>query len=213
MKKIGIIGSGIVANTLGAGLIKHGFQVMLGTRDTQKLSVWLQSDGSGANVGSASEAAAFGELIILAVKGTAAIMALESINQEALDRKTIMDATNPIADSPPEKGVLQFFTGPNDSLMEQLQANFPKANFVKAFNSVGSAKMVNPSFDSKPTMFICGNNAGAKSAVTEINSILGWETEDMGGVEAARAIEPICILWCIPGFLNNQWTHAFKLLK
>jgi len=73
---------------------------------------------------------------------------------------------------------------------------------------------MNPHFDDgKPTMFICGNNEAAKKQVSAILDQLGWETADMGGVEAARAIEPLCILWCFPGFLHNEWTHAFKLLK
>ncbi|HEX9473040.1 MAG TPA: hypothetical protein VF931_02545, partial [Steroidobacteraceae bacterium] len=79
---------------------------------------------------------------------------------------------------------------------------------------VGSVRMVNPQYAAgKPTMFICGNDAAAKQTVTGILSQFGWETADMGGVEAARVIEPLCILWCIPGLLRNEWTHAFKLLK
>ena len=110
--------------------------------------------------------------------------------------------------------MLNFFTGLDDSLMERLQTEFPKLRLVKAFNSVGNARMVNPSYaGGKPSMFICGNDAAAKQMVTRILDQFGWETEDMGGVEAARAIEPLCMLWCIPGFLRNQWTHAFKLLK
>ena len=74
--------------------------------------------------------------------------------------------------------------------------------------------MVNPSFPGgKPTMFICGNDAAAKKQTTEILTQFGWETADMGAVEAGRAIEPLCILWCIPGLTSNSWTHAFKLLK
>jgi predicted dinucleotide-binding enzyme len=97
--------------------------------------------------------------------------------------------------------------------MEQLQAHFPEAHFVKAFNSVGSARMVNPEFEGgKPTMFICGNNDGAKRIVAAILDQFGWEIADMGAVESARAIEPLSVLWCIPGFLRNEWTHAFKLL-
>ena len=213
MKKIGIIGSGMVAQTLGTGLIKHGYDVMLGTRDAQKLSKWVAENTGKAQVGSFSETATFGDLIVLAVKGTAAIAALEHIDEDALAGKTIMDATNPIADAAPEDGVLQFFTKMNESLMEQLQTSFPNAHFVKAFNSVGSAKMVNPGFEVTPTMFICGNHAKAKEEVTTITKKLGWEVEDMGTAIAARAIEPLCMLWCIPGFLHNQWTHAFKLLK
>jgi predicted dinucleotide-binding enzyme len=125
-----------------------------------------------------------------------------------------MDATNPIADAPPENGVLKFFTNLDDSLMEQLQREFPDVGFVKAFNSVGSALMVNPEFkNGKPTMFICGNDAKAKEVVAGIVEQFGWESEDMGGAEAARAIEPLCILWCIPGFQKNEWNHAFKLLR
>lgn len=74
--------------------------------------------------------------------------------------------------------------------------------------------MVNPDFGGiRPSMFICGNDAGAKQAVSKILDQFGFEVEDMGSVEAARAIEPLCILWCIPGFLRNEWSHAFKLLK
>jgi predicted dinucleotide-binding enzyme len=98
--------------------------------------------------------------------------------------------------------------------MERLQREFPEARFVKAFNSVGSAFMVDPKFKGgKPTMFICGNDDAARKTVTGILEQFGWETSDMGKAEAARAIEPLCILWCIPGFLRNDWTHAFKVVS
>jgi len=213
MKKIGIIGSGIVAKTLGAGFISHGYEVMLGTRDETKLSDWLAKEGEQAKVGSFNKVASFGDILVLAVKGTAAIAAIELIDSNLLSGKIIIDATNPIADAAPENGVLQFFTDQNGSLMEKLQSTFPEVNFVKAFSSVGSASMVNPSFESKPSMFICGNDETAKAKVANIVELFGWEVEDMGGAEAARAIEPLCMLWCIPGFTKNQWTHAFKLLK
>jgi len=110
--------------------------------------------------------------------------------------------------------VLKFFTNLDESLMERLQREFSSVRFVKAFNSVGRACMVNPAFvGGKPTMFICGNDEAAKKVVSEILDQFGWETADMGKAEAARAIEPLCILWCIPGFLRNDWTHAFKLLS
>jgi len=115
---------------------------------------------------------------------------------------------------PPVNGVLQFFTDLNESLMEKLQFQLPEAKLVKAFNCVGNAYMYKPDFpDGPPTMFICGNDEAAKKIVTEILISFGWEIEDMGKAEAARAIEPLCILWCIPGMIRNQWTHAFKLLK
>ena len=110
--------------------------------------------------------------------------------------------------------MLRYFTGPNDSLMERLQRANPKARFVKAFNSVGSALMVNPDFHgTRPTMFYCGNDAAAKAEVARVLDQFGWEGADMGGAVAARAIEPLAMLWCIPGFLQNSWTHAFHLLK
>ena len=211
--KIGVLGSGIVARVLASGFLKHGHQVMIGSRTPDKLADWAVQNPAGAT-GSFAEAAAFGELIVLAVKGSAAAEALLLAGAENLAGKTVADTCNPIADAPPDKGVLPFFTTYNASLMEQLQRDFPDANFVKAFNSVGAASMVNPVFpDGKPTMFICGNSDAAKREVSAILDRFDWETADMGGVEAARAIEPLCMLWCIPGFLRNEWTHAFKLIE
>ncbi|MEI8005371.1 MAG: NAD(P)-binding domain-containing protein [Bacteroidota bacterium] len=214
MKKIGILGSGIVGQTLANGFLKHGYEVMIGTGDVKKLAEWKSKGGASAHTGSFAEATVFGELIVLAVKGDAAASAVAKAGADNLAGKTVMDATNPIANAAPENGVLRFFTDLNESLMEKLQKSFPGANFVKAFNSVGNSFMVNPSFPGgKPSMFICGNSEQAKSEVKTILDQFGWETEDMGMAEAARAIEPLCMLWCIPGLTKNSWTHAFKLLK
>lgn len=212
MKKIGILGSGIVAQTLGSGFIKHGFSVMLGTRDTNKLKIWQLENGTNAFIGNFKETANYTNTLVLAVKGTIAKNLVRELGN-ALENKIIIDTTNPIADVAPINGVLKFFTNLDESLMEVLQQAAPKAYFVKAFNSIGSALMVNPSFKSKPTMFICGNNEQAKKQVTQIIDLFGFDTEDMGAIEAARAIEPLCMLWCIPGFRENRWSHAFKLLK
>lgn len=214
MKKIGIIGSGDVGKALANGFIKHGYKVMVGTRTASKLDDWKKGAGANDSVGSFDEAAAFGDIIVLATKGSIAKDSLKLVNEKNLEGKTVIDATNPIADLPPENGVIKFFTRLDRSFMEDLQASYPKVNFVKSFNSVGNAHFVNPDFGGqKPSMFICGNNEKAKKEVTEINTLFGWETEDMGMVEAARAIEPLCMLWCIPGFRENRWNHAFKLLK
>ncbi len=211
--KIGILGSGSVAKTLGAGFIKHGHEVMLGTRDGAKLADFAKANPK-AKIAGFAEAAKFGDVIVLAVKGTVAESALDLAGAANLKGKPVMDATNPIADAPPENGVLKYFTDMNKSLMEILQAKVPEAHFVKAFNSVGAAAMVNPSFKGgTPTMFIAGNDAAAKTTVTGILGQFGWETEDLGPAAAARAIEPLCILWCIPGFVKNDWFHAFKLLR
>jgi predicted dinucleotide-binding enzyme len=210
--RVGIIGSGDVAKALASGMVKHGHEVMVGTRAPAKLAEWGKQNPK-ASVGSFSDAAEFGELIMLAVKGDAAADALFLAGASNLVGKTVMDTCNPIEDTPPVHGVLRFFTTHDESLMERLQRDFQDAHFVKAFNSVGAPFMVNPEFkDGKPTMFICGNDEGAKQQVSAIAVQFGWETADMGMAEAARAIEPLCMLWCIPGFLRNQWTHAFKLL-
>ncbi len=210
--KIGFIGSGIVSQTLGSGFLKHGHDVIIGSRTPDKLNDWKSENPSGST-GTFEEAAAAADLIVLAVKGHAAANALRLAGASNLAGKTIIDASNPVQDVPPDHGVLTLYTTPAGSLMEQLQGEFPGANLVKAFNSVGVASMVNPDFNGiKPTMFICGDNEAAKKSVIVILDTFGWEAADMGGAIAARAIEPLCILWCIPGFLNNQWTHAFKLL-
>jgi len=211
--KVGILGSGNVAKSLAKGFIAHGHVVMLGTRNPAKLEDWDWDNRKGL-VGSFADAATFGELLVLAVKGSAAAEALHAAGITNLAGKVVVDATNPIAETPPENGVLHFFTTLEESLMERLQREFPAARLVKAFNSVGSALMVNPKLQGgKPTMFICGNDEAAKKSVTEILDQFGWETADMGKAEAARAIEPLCILWCIPGFLRQEWTHAFKLMR
>jgi predicted dinucleotide-binding enzyme len=213
--KIGVIGSGIVGRVLATAFLKEGNKVMLGTRNISKEEVlnW-QKENAGGLLGSFQDTAQFGEIIILAVSGLAVEDAIALAGKEHFFDKVVIDTTNPIAAVPPDNGVLKFFTTFEDSLMERIQKILPDAKLVKAFNSVGNAFMYKPNFrDGTPTMFICGNDETAKKTVTEILTSFGWETEDMGKAEAARAIEPLCILWCIPGFTRNQWSHAFKLLK
>jgi predicted dinucleotide-binding enzyme len=210
--KVGILGSGDVAKALASGFLKYGHDVMLGTRTLAKLADWAQRHPR-ATVGRFAEAAQFADLVVLAVKGTVAAEALRDAGAAKLAGKVVIDATNPIADQPPVHGVLTFFTSLDDSLMERLQREFPDARFVKAFNSIGHTFMINPQFEGgPPTMFICGDDEPAKQTVRTILDQFGWETADMGRVEAARAIEPLCMLWLIPGFLRNEWSHAFKLL-
>ena len=210
--KVGVLGSGDVAKVLAGGFLKHGHQVMLGTRTSSTLADWAKQNPKG-RVGTFADAARFADLVVLAVKGTVALEALRAAGAANLAGKPVLDATNPIADAPPVNGVLKFFTSLDESLMERLQRAFPEARFVKAFNSVGNKLMVNPQLkNGPPTMFICGNDEAAKRTVRGILDQFGWETADMGYAEAARAIEPLCMLWLIPGFLRNEWLHAFKLL-
>ena len=212
--KVGILGSGQVAKVLADGFIKHGHDVMVGSREPSKLNEWKSKAGNRGSIGTFDTAAKFGDIIVLSVKGSVAENALKMAGIDNLKNKTVIDVTNPIADEPPVNGVIRFFTGPNDSLMERLQKFVPNAHFVKAFSCVGNSLMVNPKMaEGSPTMFICGNSEDAKKEVQTILRQFGWEWADMGKAEAARAIEPLCILWCIPGFINNSWAHAFKLLK
>ncbi len=214
MKKIGILGSGMVGKTLADGFIKYGYQVKIGTGNPSKLEEWKSDAGENGSVGSFAQAAEFGDAVVLAVKGHVAKQLISGLG-EALEGKLVMDACNPIDENnPPVNGVLHFYTKQNSSMMEELQESHPKAKFVKVFSSVGAHLMVNPDFGGqKPSMFICGNDDEAKGEVRKILDMFGWETEDMGTVEAARAIEPLCMLWCIPGFKDGKWNHAYKLLR
>ena len=210
--KVGVLGSGDVAKALASGFLKHGHEVTIGTRTPEKLADWAKRNPAGST-GTFAAAAAFGQLLVLAVKGAATGDVLRLAGVQNLAGKTVVDASNPIADAPPDHGVLRLFTTHDQSLMEQLQREFPGVSFVKAFNSVGAAFMVDPQFEAgKPTMFICGNDGAAKTSVGKILDEFGWETADMGSAEAARAIEPLCILRCLPGFLRDDWQHAFTIL-
>lgn len=212
--RVGVIGSGVVGRVLAAGFAKHGYETMIGSRAPEKLAAWAAGSGKGVRPGGVEETARFGDAVVLAVKGTGAAAALDLAGAANLAGKLILDTTNPIAEAPPEGGVLRFFTNLDESLMERLQRAHPEAKFVKAWSLVGNALMVDPQLPGgPPTMFICGDDAAAKRESARILAEFGWESEDMGGAAAARAIEPLCMLWCIPGFLRNDWVHAFKMLR
>lgn len=207
---IGVIGSGTVGQVLAAGYAQKGHAVTIGTRSPEKLTSWKEKN-PGVGISDVATAAA-ADVVIVAVAGLGATNAVESAGA-ALNGKVVIDACNPIAGAP-VNGFIPYFTGPNDSLMERLQALVPGARFVKAFNSVGNAVMIDPAFTAgRPTMFICGNDAAAKSTVTALLDEVGWDAEDVGGVEMARAVEPLCQLWCATGFLGRGWGHAFKVVR
>ena len=213
--RIGILGTGLVGQTLGVGFLKYGHEVMMGTRnpDSKAIRDWVAVT-PGATAGTFAEAALFGEMAVLVVLGRVVESVLQLTGAENLAGKVLIDTTNPLADAPPVNGVLQFFTGPGESLGEKVQSLLPNTHVVKAFNSVGAARMVDPHYEQgPPTMFLCGDNDPAKTRVAGVIREFGWEPFDCGAITAARALEPLCMLWCIPGFRQNQWTHAFKLLQ
>ncbi len=210
--KIGIIGSGGVAQTLGSGLLGKGHEVMLGTRDASKLAEWVAKSGVSASVGSFADAAKFGEVVLVSVLGDAALSAVNLAGVINFKRKTVIDLTNPLDFS---GGLPPKFTATiGNSLGEQIQKALPEANVVKAFNTIGASVMVDPKFgDDTATQFIAGNDDTAKKEVTALLREFGWDVEDLGGIEQAFFLEAFASLWINYGFKYNQWAHAFKFLK
>jgi predicted dinucleotide-binding enzyme len=212
--KIAVLGTGVVGQRLGFGFISKGHEVKMGSRDAknQSMASWIASNGNNASSGTFADAAAFGEVIVLATLGSPTQEAVTMAGPDNFTGKVVIDATNPLAfrdDGPPE-----LFVGWNDSLGEQVQRWLPKARVVKCFNTVGNAHFVQPNFPGgPPDMFIAGNDEAAKATVTALLEDFGWPAIDIGGIEGARLLEPMCILWVIYGIRSGAWNHAFKMLR
>jgi predicted dinucleotide-binding enzyme len=208
--RIGILGSGDVAKALAAGFLKRGDDVMLGTRDPEKLAAWKAAAGDRAAVGSSERTAEFGEILVLATHGMATLEVIESLDEGAFAGKVVIDATNPIRND--VEGP-RLAIGFDDSLGERIQRAVRRARVVKAFNTVGAPEMVSPQFaDGQPTMFVAGDDDSAKDEVKLILRDFGWGTADLGGIEASRYMEPMCLTWVTYGLRSGTWHHAFKLL-
>jgi len=212
--RIGVLGSGPVGRMLGGGFIGRGDEVMIGSREpnSDKLKEWKTANGPRASTGSFADAAKFGELVALATLWSGTESALQLAGPDNVKGKTLIDATNPLVfndDGPPTLAL-----GWNDSGGEQVQRWLPGAHVVKAFNIVGNTHFVRPDFPSgPPTMFIAGNDARAKETVTKILRDFGWnDVVDTGGIEGARLLEPMCILWVVYAFNEGSREHAFKML-
>jgi 8-hydroxy-5-deazaflavin:NADPH oxidoreductase len=199
--RIGILGSGAVGPALARGYARHGHDVRIGTR---------RADVDGLPTGPPQEVAGDAELVVLAVRGSAAVSVVSGLAVE-LDGKVVIDATNPLDASSSPPGL---FVGTTDSLGEQVQRAVPGARVVKAYNSVGNALMVDPDLPGgPPTMFVAGNDAAAKATVTRLLEETGWDVADLGGIEASRWLEALCMAWVAYGFTSGGWGHAFKLLR
>ncbi|MBV8171319.1 MAG: NAD(P)-binding domain-containing protein [Candidatus Eremiobacteraeota bacterium] len=211
--KIGVLGSGDVGRVLGAGLIGLGHEVMIGSREpaSDKLLQWKDANGPRASTGTFAQAAAFGELILVATLGTGTQHALQLAGSENFNGKVVIDTTNPLVF--PDGGPPGLEVGWNDSRGEQIQRWLPGARVVKAFNIVGNNHMVKPDFPcGPPDMFIAGNDAAAKESVSALLRGLGWNVIDIGGIAGARVLEPLCILWVLYAMQTRTRDHAFKLL-
>jgi predicted dinucleotide-binding enzyme len=208
--KIGVIGSGTVGQVLAKGLKGAGHDVRIGSRDGAKLADF--STEAGVAEGTFGGVVAFADVVVLAIKGDVA-EAFAREHASALAGKVVLDTTNPIGGAP-KNGVVQFFTAADESLIERLQRAAPQARFVKWMNSVGAPLMVKPQVKGgTPAMFICGNDAAAKETAATLSAQLGWPAEDVGGAAIGHAVEALCQVWCAPGFLRNDWAHAFAMVR
>ena len=187
---------------------------MIGSRDLGKpeLRDWLSGDGAGVEPGTFAEAAAFGELLVLAVLGGAAEEVIAAAGGDNFRGKVVIDAMNPLDFSggfPPKLSI-----SGEDSLGERVQRALPDAKVVKAFNTIGNQYFVEPRFrEGQPTMLIAGDDEGAKRVVGDVLASFGWsDVVDIGGIEGARELEAICIAWVKIGGKRGAWDHGFKLL-
>ncbi len=210
--KVGVLGTGNVGKALGTGFIGLGDQVKMGSRDPRHAQEWVEAHGAPASAGTFAEAAAFGELCVLAVMGSAVETVLQMAGAEHFAGKVVIDATNAL-DFTPGKPPSLLISGA-DSLGERVQRALTEGRVVKAFNSVGFALMVNPLLTGgPPDMFICGNDEAAKLTVKGILQSFGWLTIDIGGIEGARFLEAMTMVWVLSAMRANNWQQAFKMLR
>jgi len=212
--RVGVLGSGEVGRRLAAGFRGRGHDVMIGSREPGKLDLreWQSGDGAGVEAGTFTEAAAHGELLVLALLGNAAEEAIAAAGPHNFSGKVVIDAMNPLDFSggfPPKLSI-----SGEDSLGERVQRALPDAKVVKAFNTIGNHYFVDPSFsEGQPTMLIAGDDEGAKRTVNDVLADFGWsDTVDIGGIEGSRELEAICIAWVKIGGQRGAWDHGFKLL-
>ena len=199
--RIGILGSGAVGRALARGLARHGHELRIGTR---------QEAVEDLPIGSPGDVAAEADLVFLSVLGTAAVDVATGV-AEQLRGKVLVDTTNPLDFSSGGPGL---FVGHTDSLGEQVQRAVPEARVVKAYNTVGNALMVDPDLPGgPPSMFLGGDSEDAKATVTALLEATGWRAVDLGGIEASRCLEPMCIAWVLHGVRTGTWDHAFRLLE
>jgi len=184
--------------------------VKIGSRSPEKLDEFVGGEGDRVTCGTFEEAARSGDLIVLATHGQATEEAISLAGKQNFDHKVVIDATNPLDFS---TGVPRLSVGHTDSLGEQIQRCLPNARVVKAFNTAGNGLFFKPQLPGgPPDMFIGGNDADAKKLVSQVCDAFGWGVIDLGGIEASRYLEPMCMAWVVHGVLSGSWVHAFKML-
>lgn len=211
--KIGILGSGIVGQQLGLGFLRSGHEVKIGTRDPQKLNDWGVKTEERGTVGTFSETALWGDVIVLAINWAGLENAISLIDKESVKNKIVIDVTNPLdfSNGAPPK----LLSAPDNSGGEKVQKLLPEARVVKAFNTISANIMTNPKLEKgTPDLFIAGNDSDAKYFVSAVAMEWGWNSIiDLGGIGQSYLLEANAMLWITYGFIFNNWTHAFKLLK
>ena len=199
--KIGIIGTGIVGNTLGTALIAKGHEVKMGSRDAtnEKAAEWTNANGKMASQGTFEDAAQFGDIIFNCTKGEHSLDALKAAGEQNLAEKIVVDVANPLDFS---KGMPPTLSLVNDtSLGETIQNVFPKAKVVKTLNTLNCFLMVdaNKIANGDHNLFICGNDADAKQKVKELlHDNFNWKIEniiDLGDITNSRGTEQLLPIW------------------
>ncbi len=206
---IGLLGSGTAARTLGGSFVRLGHPVMLGSRDPSKLADWVAEAGPLGHAGGLTETARFGEVVVLSVLGSAAEDVVRLAGVDHLAGKILIDASDPLDFSSGRPGL---FVGTTDSLGERIQRLASRARVVKAFNIVLADVMIDPRLSGgEPDMFIAGDADDAKQTVTQLLEDLGWPVIDIGGIENARWLEALSLLWVVYSHRTGKTHHAFKL--
>jgi predicted dinucleotide-binding enzyme len=208
--KVGILGSGDVGKSFARAFGALGHEVVIGSRSPEKLRDFVAGEGDRVTSGTFDEAARSGDLLVLATQGMATEDAITMAGKSNFDNKVVIDATNPLDFS---GGAPRLAIGHTDSLGEQIQRSIPNARVVKAFNTVGNPLFFKPELPGgPPDMFIGGNDADAKKLVSQVCEAFGWGVIDLGGIEASRYLEPMCMAWVLHGVISGTWVHAFRML-
>ena len=218
---IGVLGTGVVGETIGTALTEKGHNVRLGSRspNNEKATSWVKKSNHHTTQGDFADAASFGEILFLCLNGAHALDAIRSIDADSVNGKIVVDVTNPLDFS---KGMPpRLIEGLNNStsLGEEIQAALPGARIVKAFNTVTCNVMVNPKLvnNGDHSLFICGNDADAKNKVKHfLVDTFEWKPEnllDLGGIQSARGMEAYLPLWVMIMQATGSPIFNIKVVK